>query len=112
VSDLGSISAEVRGTKRARLYEDEKPLTSISTLSQLTSTSTLSQLDGELKLKEIEEEMKLVGSLETTQQIRDLEKQVRMLRQEKEEAIKVAFYCLRMFYITLVLFVAMKQLLQ
>ncbi|KAI5704339.1 hypothetical protein M8J75_004181 [Diaphorina citri] len=88
VSDLGSISAEVRGTKRARLYEDEKPLTSISTLSQLTSTSTLSQLDGELKLKEIEEEMKLVGSLETTQQIRDLEKQVRMLRQEKEEAIK------------------------
>lgn len=81
VSDLGSISIEIRGHKRIRLYEDDK-------LDKRTSSvsSSISEIDS--RVKELDNEMKIIGSLETSQQIRDLEKQIRVLKQEKEEAIK------------------------
>lgn len=79
VSDLGTLSPELRGTKRARLYqEDDKSLPSLPSLTSISQyerspPSSLSQVD---------------GKVENSQLIRDMEKQIRLLKQEKEEAIK------------------------
>lgn len=80
MSDLGTLSPELRGTKRARLYqEDDKSLPSLPSLTSISQyerspPSSLSQVD---------------GKVENSQLIRDMEKQIRLLKQEKEEAIKV-----------------------
>lgn len=79
VSDLGTLSPELRGTKRARLYqEDDKSLPSLPSITSISQyerspPSSLSQVD---------------GKVENSQLIRDMEKQIRLLKQEKEEAIK------------------------